>query len=474
MLIIKTVLLIFFILLLNFILSAESINEAIIKSRKELNSISQKNSEQIKEISKKRNVLSNELRDLRTKLHDKKEVFSDLKNRNKQIETIILELKKEKTEKEYETTELLNSINERTNDLYTILQTSITSGQYQEDITKLRELVSENAIPDKEHLSYIFKFAVKEIDRNRLIEEFQGEYYNAAGNLQNGKIIRIGQLVSLFNNESGEYGYLSYIPSSKYYYELQIESDRFVKRTLKKFFNSIKTNQGSAILPVDITGEVALQQMRIKKSFMDYIKSGGVIVYPILAIGIFSLIIVIERIITLNRLHTKSDKLTPELIKTIKTGDWEGAEKVCFNLPGAVSRVCLTGLKHKDMNKRVLEDVLQEAILKELPVLERNLSTLKIFAAIAPLLGLLGTVTGMIGTFDVISVFGTSDPRMMSGGISEALITTKLGLIVAVPILLLHNFLASRVSHIVNDMEKNAVTLVNILELRKERNNEVD
>jgi biopolymer transport protein ExbB len=107
-----------------------------------------------------------------------------------------------------------------------------------------------------------------------------------------------------------------------------------------------------------------------------------------------------------------------------------------------------------------MEKGLQEAILQELPKLERFLPTMSILAAVAPLLGLLGTVTGMIDTFRVITVFGAGDPRMMSGGISEALITTQLGLAVAVPLTLIHHFLERKVDRIVADMEEKGTTLV--------------
>jgi biopolymer transport protein ExbB len=107
--------------------------------------------------------------------------------------------------------------------------------------------------------------------------------------------------------------------------------------------------------------------------------------------------------------------------------------------------------------------VLTEAILRELPRLERGLSMLAIFGAVAPLLGLLGTVTGMIDTFRVITLFGTGDPKLMSGGISEALITTEIGLAVAIPIMLLYTFLRRKVDGIVGEMEEKAVGLSNII-----------
>jgi biopolymer transport protein ExbB len=110
-----------------------------------------------------------------------------------------------------------------------------------------------------------------------------------------------------------------------------------------------------------------------------------------------------------------------------------------------------------------VENVLQEAILGEIPAIERFLSTLGMLAAIAPLMGLLGTVTGMINTFHVITLYGTGDPRMMSGGISEALVTTMLGLCVAIPIMLAHTLLSRRVETQISRMEEKSVAFVNMI-----------
>jgi len=128
-----------------------------------------------------------------------------------------------------------------------------------------------------------------------------------------------------------------------------------------------------------------------------------------------------------------------------------------------VPRVLLAGVKNRDMGREELENVLQEAILNEIPNLERFLSTLGMLAAISPLLGLLGTVTGMINTFHSITYYGTGDPRMMSAGISEALITTMLGLSVAIPVMLCHTLLSRKVENMIAQMEKKAVAFVNTL-----------
>jgi biopolymer transport protein ExbB len=115
-------------------------------------------------------------------------------------------------------------------------------------------------------------------------------------------------------------------------------------------------------------------------------------------------------------------------------------------------------------DRETQESVLQEAILNQLPKVERGMAVLAVLGAVAPLLGLLGTVTGMIDTFRVITIYGTGDPKLMSGGISEALVTTELGLAVAIPIMLLHTFLNRRVSHIIGEMEEKSVQLCNIFQ----------
>jgi len=110
-----------------------------------------------------------------------------------------------------------------------------------------------------------------------------------------------------------------------------------------------------------------------------------------------------------------------------------------------------------------MEDSVQEAVLHELPGLERFLSALAILAGVAPLLGLLGTVTGMIATFNAITVFGSGEPRLMAGGISEALLTTAAGLIIAIPILFIHSILSGRVEGLIADMERFSATLLNLV-----------
>jgi biopolymer transport protein ExbB len=173
---------------------------------------------------------------------------------------------------------------------------------------------------------------------------------------------------------------------------------------------------------------------------------------------------VVERTIFLRGVHTNTDQAMGKVNELALQGKWQECDDIARDEKGRpVYNVLKAGLGARGEERETLESVLQEAILKELPRLERFLPAINITGAIAPLLGLLGTVTGMISTFHVVTLYGTGDPRMMSGGISEALVTTELGLAVAIPIMLAHTFLSRRVEHIVGDMEEKAVALTNII-----------
>jgi biopolymer transport protein ExbB len=240
---------------------------------------------------------------------------------------------------------------------------------------------------------------------------------------------------------------------------------RGTKRQIGKYFAG-----QSDVVPIDMSGGAALRQITHKVSFWEQIESGGPIVYPIGLLALVALIIVINRIIYLNNVNRNTAVHMTEINRLAADGDWEECESLVMRHKGKhspVNHVLEAGIYARNEDRETLESILQEAILREMPRVERGLSVLAILGVVAPLLGLLGTVTGMIDTFRVITLFGTGDPKLMSGGISEALVTTMLGLAVAIPIMLLHTYLARRANHIIGQMEEKAVTLVNIVEKQK-------
>ena len=175
---------------------------------------------------------------------------------------------------------------------------------------------------------------------------------------------------------------------------------------------------------------------------------------PLLAVALLAFVLVIERLISLRREGRGATRFANEIIDTYRTKGLASAIALAKGGRGAVARVMKAGLDKAGAPADIFEESLHEAALAELPGLERFLSTIAVLATVAPLLGLLGTVTGMISAFDTITAYGTSDPRLLSGGISEALVTTEIGLVIAIPVLLVHGFLSAKVDRITSDLEQ--------------------
>ena len=347
---------------------------------------------------------------------------------------------------------------EAARDLEAIVKQSYFSVFYPDRLKGLSPALDSSRFPGMAELEIISTLYMDQIRLSAGVDIKSGKFINSEGNLTDAEILTIGPFCAAFNN-SGSTGYLEYNQTNGFFYEISGSLPWFTKRNIKKYMQG-KTED----ITFDISKGAALRQMISKSSFTDKLFKGGPIVWPILGIGLLALIIAVERIIFLNKVHANTDRLMGKVNYLAAHGDWQECEKFLKEEQGKpVSNVLRAGLDAAEENRETLESVLQEAILKELPRLERYVPALNILGAVAPLLGLLGTVTGMIGTFESITLYGSGDPRMMSGGISEALITTMLGLSVAIPVMLVHTFLKRRVEHIVGDMEEKAVALSNVI-----------
>ncbi len=298
----------------------------------------------------------------------------------------------------------------------------------------------------------------KEIELAWEVRRQPGPYVDRSGNPKTDSILTIGPFSSAYQSAQ-ETGLLRYNEESRSFYALATLPGWHDRRSLKNYFKG----ESDEVI-IDLSGGGALRQISHRITLLDQLKKGGPLIWPILALALCALLIAIERIIFLNRVHSNTDRALDSINSLALNGDWVKCDQLVEARRGEpVYNVLRAGLKARGEERETQESILQEAILKELPRLERFLPALNILGAIAPLLGLLGTVAGMIETFHAITLFGTGDPRVMSGGISEAMVTTMLGLAAAIPILLIHTFLRRRVDHIVGDMEEKAIALTNII-----------
>jgi biopolymer transport protein ExbB len=222
-------------------------------------------------------------------------------------------------------------------------------------------------------------------------------------------------------------------------------------------------NGGLVDVPVDPTGKLRPEGMNVEQSLWDWFAAGGMAMYPLALVGLAALFISLERVWYLYWQNPNADALGHNVNTAVSKGDFNTAAVLCENRRGAAARVMAACLARRPQGQRAMEDAIQEQLLHELPPLHRFTSSLATFANVAPLLGLLGTVAGIIRTFSVITVFGNANPVLMAGGISEALIATAFGLIVAVPVVIAHSLLRSRSESVLADAERHAASLLTLL-----------
>ena len=200
------------------------------------------------------------------------------------------------------------------------------------------------------------------------------------------------------------------------------------------------------------------------------IQKGGPLMYLILLCSIVSLAVIIERILHIHKARIDTDKFMDKIANTIKRNKIMEAVDMCSKTPGPIARILKSGILKHDRSRAEIREAIEDAGVFEVPKLEKNLGVLTTIAHIAPLLGLLGTVTGMVRAFQVIQAKAISlnpvNPGDLAGGIWEALLTTVAGLIVAIPTVVAYNYLVNRVEEFVLEMERSATELIDILSHR--------
>lgn len=199
----------------------------------------------------------------------------------------------------------------------------------------------------------------------------------------------------------------------------------------------------------------------------ELMQKGGPIMWPILLCSVIAFAIVIERLLRLRQEQIDTKTFMEQIAKSLKRNKVMEALDLCDRTGGPIAAILKAGVLKHDRTRTEIREAIEDASVHEVPRLERNLPVLATVAHIAPLLGLLGTVTGLVQAFQVIEAKATAlnpvNPGDLAGGIWEALLTTVFGLCVAIPTYVAYNYLVSRVDGFVLDMERSATDLLNIL-----------
>lgn len=370
------------------------------------------------------------------------------------------------SEKEVEFREISGNVRIAAKDIEALLNTSQLTALTPERLDKVGPVLDPGYFPDIDDISGLTDVLLDEMKRSGQVTLQQGAYVGRDGENHTGDILTLGKFTAMYRAPE-EIGFLTYAPESKKLFALITLPGRKMARGMQSYFEG-KT----AVVPIDLASGESLVGIGDRVSIVEEFKQGGNIMYPILVVGLVVVVFTTYKLIYLKRVHGDTDTIMGAVNDLADKGDWAGVDTIVqkhekHNWP--VVNVIREGIRARREDRETLESVLQESILRELPRLERGVSVMAVLGAIAPLLGLLGTVTGMITTFQVITLYGTGDPKLMSSGISEALVATKWGLCVAVPTMLIHTLLSRRVHGVVSDMEEKAVTLSNTIQKEQRR-----
>jgi biopolymer transport protein ExbB len=286
---------------------------------------------------------------------------------------------------------------------------------------------------------------------------FAGAALDASGCEVRGRYRLLGPLV-YFAGENGTGGLVTGTPGS-----LLPSVFSGHKPLEQRSIAALVGGSMSVAVPVDVSGGAALMREGAAESLGQQIRKGGFVMVPLLLTGVLSLLIGSYKFAALHGLHRSVAAPLDAVTDCVRQKDWTGAEVAAGRLRPPLAILITEALAHRHAAREHLEEILHERLLSMTPAWESHIGTLAVFGAVAPLLGLLGTVTGMIHTFELVTLFGTGEARLLSGGISEALITTKFGLGIAIPVLVAHAFLVRRLRVITGTLEEIVARFANQL-----------
>lgn len=316
---------------------------------------------------------------------------------------------------------------------------------------------SFQALGDAAKLQQTYALGLSQLRLGSTVRVEPGSFFLANGQQVEGQIVRVGRIAAYGVSAQGS-GALAPAGGGALKLWTAPGSEKSADTAA-----ALASNSRPALLPLYLYENVnAAVSEPTPKTLWSEVQKGGAIGYVILTLGLIALLLAALRALFLAQSGARIQKILDAASGPVQRHDVPAAIEAVKRHKSSAARVVTAALRNIDRDREHLEDIISEAILHESSRLNRFGSMILMIAAVAPLLGLLGTVTGMIQTFDVITEFGTSDPKLLSGGIAVALVTTELGLLVAIPCLLLGNLLSGWSERIKDDMEKAALRIVNL------------
>ena len=340
--------------------------------------------------------------------------------------------------------ELFGHLSSTAGDLRSNIETSIVSAQLPGRTEFLVDLIdkmnSETKLPSIEEIERLWYELQRETVESGKVVKFTTSVADIEGNRTDREVVRVGNYNLVSNGE-----YLTYDSSNGSLSVLARQPGGGLQGAAQALQNATDGMTRVGLDPTGPAGGNLLKALIQSPSLVERWHQGGVVGYIITAVGAIAILIALWRFLVLSGV---SSKVNSQL----------KADKANVNNP--LGRVLKVAEENPSADVESMELKLEEAVLKERPAIEAYLNLLKIISMVAPLLGLLGTVTGMIITFQAITIYGAGDPKAMAGGISGALVTTVLGLIVAIPTVLLHTVLNGKAKRVIHVLEEQSAGIV--------------
>ena len=333
--------------------------------------------------------------------------------------------------------ELFGVVRQVAGEAIAVIKNSIVSLQFPNREKILTGLAETRGIPSIEQMHDLKVELLREMSQSGQVQRFQKQVVLPGGSIVDAEIVRVGVFNAITENF-----FLQFVPDTQ---SLQVLARQPARRYQSMAEDLFALDAGYTTMAVDPSRGQILSLLIQAPGLGERINQGGLVGYFIIFIGLIGLLMSLWRLFILRQDgQAINEQLTTETISR----------------DNALGRILSVHSEHDAMETEALELKIDEAILKEVPRLEKYHSIIKVFAAVAPLLGLLGTVVGMIVTFQALTLFGTGDPKLMAGGISQALVTTMLGLIVAIPLVFLHSVLTSWSGTLIEVLEEQSAGLI--------------
>lgn len=417
--------------------NATTLTELLQSVRREAEDASGRNAERLQRFTENRDQRREMLAAIERELAAEERRSVSLGNRFDENEKALQELQERLTIRIGNFGELFGVVRQVAGDTKGALDASLITAQKPGRGEVAGEVAQSRELPGISELKTLQVLLLEEMIESARVVRFSTPFTDAAGVLGEGELVRIGAFNLVHENQfidfEADTGDLQVLPRQP--------AGRF--RDLAQ--DLYEATEGPVAMAVDPTRGQLLGLLIQAPSLMERIQQGSYVGYTIIAMGLAGLIVALWRMVVLQRVRRS-------VLAQMRASEADEGNPL--------GRILAAYETSRDKTLDALSLTLDEAIMRETPALERYQGIIRVFAALAPLLGLLGTVVGMILTFQQLTLFGTGDPKLMAGGISQALMTTVLGLVVAIPLILLHSLVSSTSRALVEILEEQSIGLV--------------